>query len=116
MLAYYFIPVHWLLFISSTYVWFQFTWYSERSFSFFSVCFSIFCLVVELSYRFRELKNLPLQFGFTQPLAAHGYVFSLLSSMFSGNLNFLIFDLFFSLLSPGIHFCTSFCHIGIVQV
>ncbi len=72
MICYYLIPVHWLFFASSTYVWLQFTWYSERGMTFFSIFIWMFVICMEAFFRLRELKAMPVQFEICKPFAAHG--------------------------------------------
>lgn len=72
MICYYVIPVHWLFFASSTYVWLQFSWYSDRGMNLLSVFIWIFFIGMEAFVRLRELKTLPIQFELCKPLAAHG--------------------------------------------
>lgn len=72
MICYYVIPLHWLFFASSTYVWLQLTWYSERGLTLVSILIWIFFIAMEAFVRLREMKQLPFQFELCQPFAAHG--------------------------------------------
>lgn len=95
MICFLFIPVHWLFFAASTYVWVQFVWYTGNIYRLFltktDIASSKYCTVIisdkgiclptvslwllfvyiEASIRLRELKNLPLHLDLCRPFAAH---------------------------------------------
>ncbi|UXI22372.1 adenylate kinase [Sarcoptes scabiei] len=79
MLCYHFIPSDWLFFVSSTYIWFQFIWYSERGLSLFSILVWISSIYMEAFIRLKQFKLSSLQFEICRPFAAHGIGYPVLS-------------------------------------
>ncbi|KAL4232556.1 neuronal signal transduction [Mactra antiquata] len=67
VVCYLFIPVQWLFFAASTYVWVQYVWHTERGICLPTVSLWLLFVYIEASVRLRELKN----FEFCRPLAAH---------------------------------------------
>ncbi|XP_027056213.1 macoilin-like isoform X2 [Pocillopora damicornis] len=66
-----FLPVHWLFFAASTYVWVQFVWHTDRGLCVPTVSLWLLFVYVEASVRLRELKNLPFHLDLCRPFAAH---------------------------------------------
>ncbi|KAJ7385692.1 transmembrane protein 57 [Desmophyllum pertusum] len=66
-----FLPVHWLFFAASTYVWVQFVWHTDRGLCLPTVSLWLLFVYVEASVRLRELKNLPFHLDLCRPFAAH---------------------------------------------
>ena len=68
-----FIPVHWLFFAASTYVWVQYVWHTDRGICLPTVSLWLLFVYVEASVRLKELKSpSPSQhFDLCRPFAAH---------------------------------------------
>ncbi|CAH3126410.1 unnamed protein product [Porites lobata] len=66
-----FLPVHWLFFAASTYVWVQYVWHTDRGLCLPTVSLWLLFVYVEASVRLRELKNLPFHLDLCRPFAAH---------------------------------------------
>lgn len=71
MICFLFIPIHWLFFAASTYVWVQFVWHTERGICLPTVSLWLLFVYIEASMRLRELKNLPFHLDLCRPFAAH---------------------------------------------
>ncbi|KAI1294976.1 Macoilin [Halotydeus destructor] len=71
MICFLFIPVHWLFFVSSTYVWVQYVWHTERGICLPTVSLWLLFVYVEASVRLKELKSLPFHLDLCRPFAAH---------------------------------------------
>ncbi|EDO41096.1 predicted protein, partial [Nematostella vectensis] len=65
------LPVHWLFFAASTYVWVQFVWHTDRGLCLPTVSLWLLFVYVEASVRLRELKSLPFHLDLCRPFAAH---------------------------------------------
>lgn len=78
MICFLFIPVHWLFFAASTYVWVQYVWHTERGICLPTVSLWLLFVYIEASVRLRELKNLPFHLDLCRPFAAHWYGFPFL--------------------------------------
>ncbi|CAK9295727.1 unnamed protein product [Gordionus sp. m RMFG-2023] len=65
------IPVHWLFFAASTYVWVQFIWHTERGICLPTISLWLLFVYIEASVRLRELKNVPFHLDLCRPFAAH---------------------------------------------
>ena len=100
MLCYYFMTIQWLLFTSSSIVWFQFTWDSDRGYS--SSSFLPVWLTLcgfEFFIRGRHIKSgysIPQEIS--RPFAAHGFVF-ISFFLLSFSLNSLLFFFVFYFLT-----------------
>ncbi|XP_077977202.1 macoilin-like [Glandiceps talaboti] len=67
-----FIPVHWLFFAASTYVWVQFVWHTERGICLPTISLWLLFVYIEASVRLRELRTaLPFHLDLCRPFAAH---------------------------------------------
>ncbi|XP_069744204.1 macoilin-like [Narcine bancroftii] len=64
-----FVPVHWLFFIASTYVWIQYLWNSERGICLSTLSLWILFIYIEATFRFKNLRN--FNADLCRPLAAH---------------------------------------------
>lgn len=99
MICFFFIPVHWLFFAASTYVWVQYVWhtgvlalciYKLNSISFIlsnnhssifsltdkGVCLPtvmlwLLFLYIEAAVRLRDLRHMPFHLDLCRPFAAH---------------------------------------------
>ncbi|XP_054714333.1 macoilin-1-like isoform X2 [Uloborus diversus] len=71
MICLLFIPVHWLFFAASTYVWVQYVWHTERGICLPTISLWLLFVYIEASVRLKELKNLPFHLDLCRPFAAH---------------------------------------------
>ncbi|KAK3097033.1 hypothetical protein FSP39_005760 [Pinctada imbricata] len=71
VVCYLFIPVQWLFFAASTYVWVQYVWHTERGICLPTVSLWLLFVYIEASVRLRELKSLPFNLDLCRPFAAH---------------------------------------------
>lgn len=71
VVCYLFIPVQWLFFAASTYVWVQYVWHTERGICLPTVSLWLLFVYIEGSVRLRELKALPFNLDLCRPFAAH---------------------------------------------
>ncbi|KAI0207593.1 Macoilin [Lamellibrachia satsuma] len=71
VVCYLFIPVQWLFFAASTYVWVQYVWHTERGICLPTVSLWLLFVYIEGSVRLRELKTMPFHMDLCRPFAAH---------------------------------------------
>ena len=71
MICFVFIPVHWLFFAASTYVWVQYVWHTDRGICLPTVSLWLLFVYIEASVRLKELKNLPFHLDLCRPFAAN---------------------------------------------
>jgi len=78
MICYLFIPVHWLFFAASTYVWVQYVWHTEKGICLPTVFLWLLFVYIEAAVRLRDykqlhidLKHLPFHLDLCRPFAAH---------------------------------------------
>ncbi|XP_048860661.1 macoilin-2 [Brienomyrus brachyistius] len=64
-----FIPLQWLFFAASTYVWVQYVWHTERGVCLPTVSLWILFVYIEAAIRFKDLKNFHVDL--CRPFAAH---------------------------------------------
>ncbi|XP_047648588.1 macoilin isoform X2 [Phacochoerus africanus] len=64
-----FIPIQWLFFAASTYVWVQYVWHTERGVCLPTVSLWILFVYIEAAIRFKDLKNFHVDL--CRPFAAH---------------------------------------------
>ncbi|KTF86003.1 hypothetical protein cypCar_00005720 [Cyprinus carpio] len=64
-----FIPVQWLFFAASTYVWVQYVWHTERGVCLPTVSLWILFVYIEAAIRFKDLKHFHVDL--CRPFAAH---------------------------------------------
>lgn len=78
MICFFFIPVHWLFFLASTYVWVQYVWHTEKGICLPTIVLCMLFLYVEAAVRLRDFRHLTFHMDLCRPFAAHWYVFDLL--------------------------------------
>lgn len=66
-----FIPVHWLFFAASTYVWVQYVWHTERGICLPTISLWLLFVYIEASVRLKEIRNVPFHLDLCRPFAAH---------------------------------------------
>lgn len=66
-----FIPVQWLFFMASTYVWVQYIWHTDRGICLPTVSLWLLFMYIEASIRLKDLRNNPFQVDLCRPFAAH---------------------------------------------
>jgi len=77
MICFLFIPVHWLFFAASTYVWVQYVWHTEKGICLPTVFLWLLFVYIEAAIRLKEYKfhfdtkNLPFHLDLCRPFAAH---------------------------------------------
>merc|ERR1711936_1109357 len=77
MICFLFIPVHWLFFAASTYVWVQYAWHTEKGICLPTVFLWLLFVYIEAAVRLKEYKfhfdtkNLPFHLDLCRPFAAH---------------------------------------------
>ncbi|XP_071957097.1 macoilin-1-like [Antedon mediterranea] len=72
MICLLFIPVHWLFFAASTYVWVQFVWHTDRGICLPTVSLWLLFVYVEAVVRLREVRTtIPFHLDLCRPFAAH---------------------------------------------
>ncbi|EEB13966.1 Macoilin, putative [Pediculus humanus corporis] len=71
MICFFFIPVHWLFFLASTYVWVQYVWHTEKGICLPTVVLCILFVYVEAMIRLRHFKHFPSHMDLCRPFAAH---------------------------------------------
>jgi len=77
MICFLFIPVHWLFFAASTYVWVQYVWHTEKGICLPTVFLWLLFVYIEAAVRLRDyklhidMKNLPFHLDLCRPFAAH---------------------------------------------
>ncbi|XP_020387470.2 macoilin-like [Rhincodon typus] len=64
-----FIPLHWLFFAASTYVWVQYLWNSDRGGCLSTLSLWILFIYIEATIRFKDLRNFNVDL--CRPFAAH---------------------------------------------
>jgi len=71
VLCFLFLPVHWLFFVASTYVWVQFICNTERGPCIATISLWLLFVYVEASVRLRGIKSAPFNLDLCRPFAAH---------------------------------------------
>lgn len=71
MICFFFIPVHWLFFLASTYVWVQYVWHTEKGICLPTVILCMLFVYVEAAVRLRDFRHLPFHMDLCRPFAAH---------------------------------------------
>ncbi|KAG8235136.1 hypothetical protein J437_LFUL012333, partial [Ladona fulva] len=71
MICFFFIPVHWLFFAASTYVWVQYVWHTEKGICTPTIVLWFLFVYVEAAVRLRDLRHLPFHLDLCRPFAAH---------------------------------------------
>ncbi|XP_043245802.1 macoilin-like isoform X1 [Amphibalanus amphitrite] len=83
MICYIFIPVHWLFFAASTYVWVQYVWHAERGICIPTISLWILFIYIEASLRLKDEKYLFFHADLSRPFAAHCIGYPVISLGFS---------------------------------
>lgn len=65
------LPVHWLFFAASTYVWVHFVWNTDRGPCLPTLSLWLLFVYVEASVRLRGIKSIPFHLDLCRPFAAH---------------------------------------------
>ncbi|XP_076179923.1 macoilin isoform X1 [Ptiloglossa arizonensis] len=71
MICFFFIPVHWLFFAASTYVWVQYVWHTDKGVCLPTVMLWLLFLYIEAAIRLRDLRHMPFHLDLCRPFAAH---------------------------------------------
>ncbi|CAB0017546.1 unnamed protein product [Nesidiocoris tenuis] len=71
MICYFFIPVQWLFFAASTYVWVQYVWHAEKGICFPTVVLWFLFAYMEAAVRLKDLRHMPFHLDLCRPFAAH---------------------------------------------
>ncbi|KAL0275614.1 UNVERIFIED_CONTAM: hypothetical protein PYX00_003417 [Menopon gallinae] len=71
MICFFFIPVHWLFFLASTYVWVQYVWHTEKGICLPTVILCMLFVYVEAAVRLRGDFRHPFHVDLCRPFAAH---------------------------------------------
>ncbi|CAH1108244.1 unnamed protein product [Psylliodes chrysocephalus] len=71
MLCYFFIPVHWLFFAASTYVWVQYVWHTDKGICAPTIILWVLFVYLEAAVRLRDIKHMPGHLDLCRPFAAH---------------------------------------------
>ncbi|CAD5117256.1 DgyrCDS6051 [Dimorphilus gyrociliatus] len=73
VICYLFIPVQWLFFAASTYVWIQYVWHTDRGLCLSTASLWIIFVYFEASFRLREVnvRHIPFHLDLCRPFAAH---------------------------------------------
>lgn len=71
MLCFFFIPVHWLFFAASTYVWVQYVWHTDKGICAPTIVLWILFVYLEAAVRLRDVKHMPGHLDLCRPFAAH---------------------------------------------
>lgn len=71
MICFFFIPVQWLFFAASTYVWVQYVWHTEKGICAPTVVLWLLFVYMEAAVRLRDLRHLPFHLDLCRPFAAH---------------------------------------------
>ncbi|RNA41690.1 macoilin-1-like isoform X1 [Brachionus plicatilis] len=67
LICYMFLPVHWLFFVASTYVWVQYVWHTDKGICLSTVLLWLFFVYIEAYLRLNNFKTIDL----CRPFAAH---------------------------------------------
>lgn len=71
MLCFFFIPVHWLFFAASTYVWVQYVWHTDKGICAPTIILWVLFVYLEAAVRLRDVKHMPGHLDLCRPFAAH---------------------------------------------
>jgi hypothetical protein len=83
VVCYLLIPVQWLFFTASTYVWVQYVWQTERGICLPTVLLWLMFLYIEVAVRLRELRSFPFHLDLCRPFAAHCVGYPVVTMSFS---------------------------------
>ncbi|XP_014276968.1 macoilin [Halyomorpha halys] len=92
MICYFFIPVQWLFFAASTYVWVQYVWHTEKGICLPTVMLWLLFAYMEAAVRLKDLRHMPFHLDLCRPFAAHciGYPVVTLGFGFKSYVSFRI--------------------------
>ncbi|XP_044739563.1 macoilin [Chrysoperla carnea] len=71
MVCFFFIPVHWLFFAASTYVWVQYVWHTDKGICLPTIILWMLFVYLEAAVRLKDLRHLPFHLDLCRPFAAH---------------------------------------------
>ncbi|XP_020802269.1 macoilin isoform X1 [Drosophila serrata] len=66
----FFIPVHWLLFVASTYVWVQYVWHTDKGICLPTIILWMLFVYLEVGIRWKDSRHMP-HLDLCRPFAAH---------------------------------------------
>ncbi|XP_034480180.1 macoilin isoform X2 [Drosophila innubila] len=66
----FFIPVHWLLFAASTYVWVQYVWHTDKGICLPTIILWMLFVYLEVGIRWKDSRHMP-HLDLCRPFAAH---------------------------------------------
>ncbi|XP_068144549.1 macoilin-2 isoform X1 [Drosophila tropicalis] len=66
----FFIPVHWLLFLASTYVWVQYVWHTDKGICLPTIILWMLFVYLEVGIRWKDSRHMP-HLDLCRPFAAH---------------------------------------------
>jgi len=66
-----FIPIQWLFFMASTYVWIHYVWHTEKGLCLPTILLWLVFMYVEATLRLKDLHNNPFNIELCRPFAAH---------------------------------------------
>ncbi|XP_055693722.1 macoilin-2 [Lutzomyia longipalpis] len=70
LICLFFIPVHWLFFAASTYVWVQYVWHTEKGICLPTIVLWMLFLYIEGAIRWKDSRHMP-HLDLCRPFAAH---------------------------------------------
>ncbi|KAI9576751.1 hypothetical protein GQX74_010733 [Glossina fuscipes] len=66
----FFVPVHWLLFVASTYVWVQYVWHTDKGICLPTIILWMLFVYLEAGIRWKDSRHIP-HLDLCRPFAAH---------------------------------------------
>lgn len=66
----FFIPVHWLFFAASTYVWVQYVWHTDKGICLPTIFLWMLFVYLEAAIRWKDSRHMP-HLDLCRPFAAH---------------------------------------------
>lgn len=71
LICFFFIPVHWLFFAASTYVWVQYVWHTDKGVCLPTIVLWMLFVYLEAAIRLKDLRHMPSHMDLCRPFAAH---------------------------------------------
>ncbi|GLV45993.1 uncharacterized protein CBL_13442 [Carabus blaptoides fortunei] len=71
LICFFFIPVHWLFFAASTYVWVQYVWHTDKGICLPTILLWMLFVYLEAAIRLKDLRHMPFHMDLCRPFAAH---------------------------------------------
>lgn len=71
LICFFFIPVHWLFFAASTYVWVQYVWHTDKGICLPTIVLWMLFVYLEAAIRLKDLRHMPSHMDLCRPFAAH---------------------------------------------